>query len=251
MPAPIPSGARARFNTTAWDVVRLAGEGEGQERQEALAQLCQTYWYPLYAYLRGRGDDAETATDHVQSFFADFLGRKDLERVGPEGGPFRAYLLGALKHHVAKRHEAARAIKRGGAERVISIEGTRIVGGGEAEERYSLEPADERTPQRLFDRSWAVAVLEETLERLRAEHEERGRLRSFVVLKEWLGGPPEAGRGLPDAAEQLERSVGATKVALHRLRTRYKQLLRVVVAETVGVDGDVELELAEIRRAFD
>ena len=162
------SGSGARFLTTRWSLVRGA-RGSSADARAALEELCRIYWYPLYAYVRRGGTAAEDARDLVQGFFAGFLARDSIAGLSEEGGRFRSYLLGALRHHVANERERSRALKRGGGEAPLPLE----LDG--AEERYAREPADPETPETLYARKWALTVLERVLERLRSEQEERGR----------------------------------------------------------------------------
>jgi RNA polymerase sigma-70 factor (ECF subfamily) len=232
------SGSRARFLTTRWSLVRGAGRGSGAEARAALEELCRIYWYPLYAYVRRGGSTNEDARDLVQGFFAGFLERGSLAAIGAEGGRFRSYLLGALRHHVANERERSRALKRGGGATTLSFE---LDGAGE---RYGREPADPLTPEKLFARKWALTVLERGLERLAAEQSERGHGAVFARLRPFLAG--DAQEPLAAAARELGLSENATSVAVHRLRVRYRELLLAEVAQTVDRPQDVEDELREL-----
>lgn len=233
----------ARFHTTLWDVVRTAGGGASEERDQALEALCRAYWYPLYAFLRRRGQGPEDAADLVQGFFAHFLGRQDLEGLDPARGRFRSWLLASLSNFVANERAREQTLKRGGGRARVSFD------AGGAEERFQLEPVDERTPERLFDRAWALTVLERALERLRQEQRGEARRELFDRLRGHLSGQPEDG-GLLGVAEAVGSTTGAVKVALHRLRVRYRELLRREVAETLGTEGDVDSELAVLLEAL-
>jgi len=230
----------AHFRTTRWGLVRAAG-GEAPASRAALAELCEVYWYPLYAFVRRAGHGADDARDLVQGFFTAFLARDDLRGLEEEGGRFRSYLLGALRHHVANERERESALKRGGGRVTGSLDLAR------AEERYALEPADPCTPERLFERKWALAVLERALARLAAEQQEKGRAPAFERLRAFLVAS-DADEPLASAARELGLTANAARVAVHRLRARYRELLLQEVSETVDRPQDVEDEL---RRLFE
>lgn len=232
----------AHFHTTMWTMVRAAGDAAAPDRAEALEQLCRAYWYPLYAFLRRRGTDAEQAADLVQGLFAELLERDDLDGLTPEGGRFRAYLLGALKHHASNERRAANALKRGGGVALISID------ADEAEQRYRVEPVDEDSPERLFERRWALTLLERAMERLGAEQEVKGRSHLFAELRGHLAGEPKGSHA--SAAQALGLTTGAVKVAVHRLRARYRELLREEVRHTVDDDFDPDQELRDLVQAL-
>ena len=233
------------FRTTRWSVVAAArGEPEPAARA-ALETLCATYWYPLYAYLRRKGQGEDQARDLVQGFFASFLEAGGTARADPAKGRFRAYLLGALRHHVSDARERERAEKRGGGRAPLPLE----LDLGDAEARYSLEPSDGATPERLFERRWALLVLGRALERLGEEQRARGRERVFDRLVGYLTVTGDE-RAYADAAEELELSEGAVKVNVHRLRARYGELIREEVGHTVERADDVEDELESLFRAL-
>ena len=231
-------GSAARFLTTRWSLVRGA-RGSSADARAALEELCRIYWYPLYAYVRRGGTAPEDARDLVQGFFASFLALNSLERLGEEGGRFRSYLLGALRHHVANERERSQALKRGGGEVPLPLE----LDG--AEERYAREPADATTPESLFERKWALAVLERVLARLAAEQAEKGRGAVFERLRPFLVAS-DAEEPLAEAARALGLSENAARVAVHRLRARYRDLLLTEVAQTVDRPQDVEDELGRL-----
>jgi RNA polymerase sigma-70 factor (ECF subfamily) len=239
-----PAGRHdARFRTTRWSLVRAAGGGAAPGSREALEELCRTYWYPLYAYARRAGHGAEDAQDLVQGFFARFLARNYLAGLD-ESARFRSYLLGALRNHRANEGERARALKRGGGEAPLSIDLC------DAEQRYAREPADPATPERLYARKWALTVLERVLERLRLEQEELGRAALFERLRPFLVAS-ETGESLAGVARELGLGDSAARVAVHRLRTRYRELLLQEVAHTVDRPQDVEDELRELFAALE
>lgn len=200
-----------------------------------MTELCTIYWYPLYAFIRRRGHDAHEAEDLTQEFFARLLAKHDLAGAAPEKGKFRSFLLAAVKHFLANEHDRAAAQKRGGGQKVIALDALR------ADSRRSLEPADDLTPEKLFERRWALAVLDQVLARLEAELAAAGKARQFEALKDLLTG---AGQGTyAQLADQLGMSPGAVKVAAHRLRRRYRQLLREEIAHTVTDPGEIDDEI--------
>lgn len=222
-------------------MVVAAGDRQRKEARSALASLCESYWYPLYAYLRRRGHPADQAQDLTQGFFIQIMEGQYLDRADPEKGRFRAFLLTSLKFFVADEADRQRAQKRGGGQ-VISFE---FQAG---EERYQREPAHDETPERIFERRWALAVLDRVVERLRNEFVQHGRPEHFQQLKVFLLGHGDA----PYAAlaKEMNTSEGALKVAIHRLRKRYRELFRQEIADTVADAGDVESELRFLAAAL-
>jgi RNA polymerase sigma factor (sigma-70 family) len=227
----------SQFHTTQWSLVVAAAGQEGEASPAALADLCQAYWYPLYAFLRRRGNNAEDARDLTQGFFAALLEKGYLADADPERGRFRAFLLTAVARFVAKEHDRAIAQKRGGGQTVLSLD------FGDGERRYQGEPTDDWTPERIFERRWALTLLDRTLSRLREDYSTVERQMQFDALKVFLtgesGAPP-----LREVAEQLQITEGAVKVAIHRLRQRYRELLRDEIAQTIATKEDVDDELA-------
>lgn len=241
MPRP-PDGARggtsaaAGFATTRWSLVLEARGPVTPRSREALSALCGAYWYPLYAYVRRQGQRVEEAQDLTQEFFARLLEKDGMRGVRPERGKFRAYLLGALKHFLSNERDRARARKRGGGASPLSLE------LDNAEGRYGLEPVDRRTPEKLFEREWALALLEAVLTRLRGELARAGKGDLFERLKGFLAG--EKGDLLyREAGTHLGMSEGAVKVAVHRLRRRYRELLKEEVSQTLADPAEVEDEI--------
>ncbi len=225
-----------RFMTTRWSVVRAAGDSAAPEHQKALSALCETYWFPLYAYLRRRGHDANEAADFTQAFFAQMLDKHYLRQVRPAPGKFRSFLLTALKHFVANEYKRARAKKRGGGRSILSLD------HDEAESRYALEPATDISPERLFEKSWALTVLRQTMDRLQAELAAKKREKLFEQLRAYLVAD-QAAIPYADLADQLDMSEGAVRVAAHRLRKRCKEILREEVAQTVATRDEVDEEI--------
>ncbi len=234
--------AMSGFDTTHWSLVRAAGSDSTGRARDALAQLCGTYWEPLYAYLRRQGHAAEDAEDLTQGFFARVLEKGVLDAADPTRGRFRSFLLASLRHYAANERAHAQALKRGGSAPALPLE------FDGAEQRYLAEPADTATPERLFDRRWALALLDQAMARLATEYRERGKREVFDSLKAHILAGDE---GLPYAeiADQLGLSAGATRVAAHRLRRRLGEFLRSEVAETVAAPDDVEDELRHLIQA--
>lgn len=232
-----------KFATTRWSIVVSAGKSSTDDTRKALAILCETYWYPLYAYVRRKGSRPEDARDIIQSFFVSLLETKGLAVADPERGKFRSFLLSALKNFSAKQWRAETTQKRGGTKPHLSID---YVG---AEKRYACEPEDRLTPDKIFERKWALAILDAAMEKLNAEQIAAGRQDRFDVLKMYLGGDKNC---VPyrELAERLEITVGAVKVAVHRLRKRYRELLRCEIVETVTAPNNIDEELQSLFTAL-
>ncbi len=237
------SAAHDRFLTTQWSVVLAAGDQSSRESAEALATLCELYWYPLYAFVRRRGYDADAAQDLTQAFFTRVIEKAYLRDATPTRGRFRSFLLGSLKHFLANEWDYDRARKRGGGATMVPVD----VEFGVGEARYRLEPPDDDTPERVFERRWALALLERVVARLREEYAEADKLTQFDALKFVLTGDP-ADQTYAQIGERLTMSEGAVKVAAHRLRKRMRALLQEEIARTVADPGDVD---DEIRHLFE
>jgi RNA polymerase sigma-70 factor (ECF subfamily) len=235
---PASAGAR-QFATTRWSLVAVAGRGPSPESRQALADLCQTYWYPLYAYARCRLPSAHDAQDQTQAFFAVLLEKDYLQAADPRRGKFRSFLLTAFKHFLSRQRERAHAQKRGGGRPSVALDFPT------GERRYLLEPADHVTPEAVYERRWALAILEQSLARLRQEFANAGKEKLFESLKGAL-----EGEGPPDSyariGEKLGLSEQAVKVAAYRLRRRYQELLRDEIAQTVGSPAEVDDELRDL-----
>ncbi|MBI3414589.1 MAG: sigma-70 family RNA polymerase sigma factor [Verrucomicrobia bacterium] len=228
-----------QFNTTHWSVVLAARGDDTTCVHAALSTLCQAYWYPLYAHVRRRGHDAENARDLTQGFFAQLLARNAVELADPQRGRFRTFLLAALDNFLHHAHRDAQALKRGGGKETVSLDAQ------DAEQRFALEPADERSPDREFDRRWALATLERARGRLRHEFALAGKAELFDLLRPHLQGDADGPAYAPIAA-QLNLTVGAVKVTVHRLRRRYGELLREEVAQTLANPADAEAEIRHL-----
>jgi RNA polymerase sigma factor (sigma-70 family) len=224
----------SQFPTTRWTLVVAAGNPEQKEARSALASLCENYWYPLYAYLRRRGYPADQAQDLTQEFFIRVLEGRYLDRADREKGHFRSFILTSLKFFVADEEDRDRAQKRGGG----MVESLEFSSG---EERYQREPAHEETPERIFERRWALTMLDRVVEKLREEFVQHGRPEHFERLKVFLLGQSDT----PYAAlaREMGTSEGALKVAIHRLRKRYLDLFRQEIADTLVDPVEIESEL--------
>jgi RNA polymerase sigma factor (sigma-70 family) len=230
----------ARFATTRWSVVLAASGGTSSAVvHEALTTLCEIYWYPLYAFLRSRGHRAEDAQDLTQAFFARLLEKQTIRSADPARGRFRSFLLVSLKNFTANERDRGRAEKRGGGEPIASLEIET------AEGRFQLEPPTDETPERVFDRRWALTLLERVMLRLRAEMARRDHSPQFDALKAYLtGDQPQL--TYAESASELGTSEGAVKVAVHRLRKRFRELVRDEIAQTVSSADEVEDELRHL-----
>ena len=220
-----------------------AGRRSTPQSDRALEELCRAYWFPLYAYVRRRGHTKEDAEDLTQAFFARFLEKNYLEGLSAERGRFRAFLLASLKHFLANEWDKAQRQKRGGGAPHLSLD------WHSADERFRLEPPDAASPDRLFDREWALALLEQVVARLRGECQRDGKARLFEQAKSYLMVGEEI---IPyaDAARVLGIEEGAVRVAVHRLRKRYRELLREEIAQTLNDRAQVQEELRSLQAAL-
>jgi RNA polymerase sigma factor (sigma-70 family) len=231
------------FPTTHWSRVLRASDPQDREGRDALEGLCRDYWYPLYAFVRRQGLDHEAASDVVQGFLADLIERRDLAKADLARGRFRSFLRTACAHHLAHVRDRERAAKRGAGRIPVSIDLR------DAEGRYLNEPAHDLTAERLFERRWAMVLLEHVLARLESEAGRRGNSALFVHLRPLLeGGDVE--NSYQQIGEALQMSEGSVKVAAHRLRGRYRQLLLEEVARTVADPAEIDAEIADLLRAL-
>ena len=233
----------ARFPTTCWSRVVAARDKAAPEAREALAGLCAAYWFPVYAFVRRKGRGPEEALDATQDYFVRLLARGTVAAADAGKGRFRSFLLADCTRFLADRRDHDRAAKRGGGVAPLSIDAR------DAEGRYLREPAHDRTPERHFERAWALALLDGVLARLRAEYEGSGRGAAFETLKVALTDGP---RTVPHAelARRLGATEGAVQVAVHRLRRRYRDLVREAIAATVADPADVEDEIRDLFAAL-
>jgi RNA polymerase sigma factor (sigma-70 family) len=224
------------FAATHWSVVLAAKDNSGPHSAAALEELCRAYWYPLYAYVRRQGRSSHDAQDLTQEFFARLVQKDYLRAAAPEKGRFRTFLRVALQRFLANEWDRIRALKRGGGHSPISLDGLT------AEERYRYERADNLSADRIYERRWAMTLLEQTMSSLRNEYTGLGKTTEFATLKSTL----TADRGTiayDDIAAALKTTEGAARVAVHRMRKRFRELFRATVAETVSEPGEVEDEL--------
>ncbi len=235
LPAPEPR----EFATTHWSLVVAAKPDEASQTnaRKALEQLCRAYWYPLYAFVRNRGHSSTDAQDLTQSFFARIIETGGFASADPKRGRFRSYLLGAMKHFLANEWDRAQAQKRGGGVTFLELDSL------DPEARYALEPAQSPDPDAGFDREWAQESIARAMNHLRAESEAGGKAKLFATLKGSLIGQ---GPTRSEAAAQLGMTEGAVKVAVHRLRRRYREILRAEIAQTVTDPSDIDDEMRHL-----
>ena len=236
-----PSRPPQYFATTHWSVVLAATRNDTTRAHAALEQLCQAYWYPLYAYVRRRGHSPHDAEDLTQAFFARLLERESLANVDPQRGRFRSFLLGAINNFLVNEWEKLQAQKRGSGQRPVSLD------VAVAEERFDAQTMDTMTPDKAFDKEWATALLDKVLCQLEAEFRDKPQM--FSELKRTLAGSRES-QPYADLAQQLGMSEGAVKTAVHRFRKRYRELLQAEIAATVASPEDVDAEMKELFKAI-
>ncbi|MBI2946411.1 MAG: sigma-70 family RNA polymerase sigma factor [Verrucomicrobia bacterium] len=227
------------FATTRWTVVLHAGNEHSTRHLDALALLCRSYWYPLYAFARRQGASPHDAQDLAQEFFARLLERNYLDRADPDKGKFRWFLLGAFKHFLSHERDRERALKRGGDRVHISLDELA------AEQRYHLEPATQLSPEKLFERTWGTTLLDRVKEQLREHYQSAGKEERFRQLQCFLPGDYEK-RPYAEVARELGISEGALRVELHRLKATFRQLLRTEIAHTVSTPAEIDEELRHL-----
>ena len=237
------SSADAEFRSTQWSLVLAAGQDDTSQSQIALEELCRRYWLPLYAYARRRLGNVHEAQDAVQSFFSSLLEKKTVSLAEPERGRFRSFLLTSFRHFLANEHERRSAQKRGGGRTPLPLDFAM------GESRCLLEPMDELTAERLYERQWVITLLERVFDQLRKAMIQMDRGSQFETLAPFLAG---ANRDLSysEAARRLGLSEGATMVAAHRLRTRYRQMLHAEISQTLSDPRDVEEEINRLFTCF-
>jgi RNA polymerase sigma-70 factor (ECF subfamily) len=232
-----------RFETTHWSVVQAAGSDASTEARAALTTLCETYWTPLYWFARRQSHTPDEAQDLTQAFLTEFIEKYRVRAANPERGRFRSFLLASFKHFILNDAQARRAEKRGGGVSPLSLE------FDTAEGRYSLEPLDARTPEAIFDRQWAMTVLDLGLRRLAREAAEKGRGLEFEFLRPSLLGESGEG-GYAVIARGLGITEGAVKVAVHRLRRRFREMVREEIAQTVATEAEINEEMKSLLAAL-
>jgi len=236
--------AGSRFATTRWSIVLAARETDQPLAHEAMSTLCELYWFPLYAFVRSRGSAPEEAEDLTQGFFAHLLERDALRHVDPSKGRFRSFLLASFRNFLADERVRNQAKKRGGGVAPLSLDAEA------AEDRYGFEPTDDLTPERIFERQWALTVIDQALTRLRERYVRSGKANHFEALRVFLSGEK---RPVPHAevARQLGLSELAVKVAIHRLRKRFRDALREEIAQTVSNHQEIDAEFRALYAALD
>lgn len=235
-PTPPESRVEGVFQSTLWSRVRVAGRPEGKQ---ALESLCRVYWSPIYSFLRRCGHERQNAQDLTQGFFVYVLQEELLQKADPERGRFRSFLLGALKFFVSNEQARAGALKRGGGVTLSPID---------PEAPDSVELFTSLTPERLFERKWALAVIAQAMERLETEYHRAGMAEEFALLQPYLTGEPED--HLSDLAARMGKSHSATRIMMFRVRNRFRRLIRAVIADTVTDVNQVEHELADLKAAL-
>ena len=227
------------FTTTHWSVILGAADTSVASAHEALEKLCRTYWYPLYAYIRRQSYSPEDAQDLTQGFFARFLEKNYLTQVDRQKGKFRSFLLASVRHFLSDERDRARAAKRGGGHTVLSLDIQ------DAEGRYVLEPADELSAEKIFERRWALTVLDASRAHLRDEYAKAGKAPRFAILEKFLPGE-QAACTHPEAAAQLGVAPGTVKWEVHQMKRRYRELLRAEIAHTVASGDDIDEEVRHL-----
>ena len=236
-----------QFGTTRWTLVAAAGKRVTPEARKALSELCRLYWYPVYAFVRRRGKDADEALDLTQGFFTRLIEKNDLADADRTRGRFRSWLLASVKHYLANEWDRVTAKKRGGGRKTFSLD----IDPDDAEGRYRHEPSHKLTPERIFDRRWALTTLEQTLAALKGRCESEGKAALFEALRPMLTSDAAADVApYRRVADDLGMTEGAVKVAAHRLRREYRELLRQGIAETVERPEDVDDEIRDLFAAL-
>lgn len=239
----LPADQRRPFATTRWSLVLAAGKASSPAGRQALVALCGTYWFPLYAYIRRRSMRADEAQDLTQEFFARLLEKDSLSSADPARGKFRSFLLGSLNHFLANHWRREQTQKRGGQQTILSLDFEH------GESQLTIEPAHSLTPEKIYERRWAMTLLTTALARLREEYVAAGKLPLLERLQPYLGGDGDAAP-YREIAGELGLSEGAVKVAAHRMRRRCQGILRAEIAQTVAGPEEVEEELCDLFQAL-
>ena len=239
------AGKGGQFTTTCWSAVLLSGQSQAPGSDLAREEFCQLYWYPLYAFIRRRGYNAEDARDLTQGFFLFIFDHKALRRATPTKGKFRSFLLGSLKNYLSNEYQRENAIKRGGKIDFVSVDFS------DGEDRYSREPTDSPTPEKIFDANWALTLLERAIVRLKEEYSAKGKATVFETLTPFLdvSGAAQA-PSYKIVAEKLRVSDPGVKTLIHRFRKRYSEILREAVAQTVTDPGEIDDEIRSLCEAL-
>jgi RNA polymerase sigma factor (sigma-70 family) len=240
-----PAAGANRFYTTRWSLVLLSAKSQAPGCEEAFAELCRLYWYPLYGFVRHRGYSPEDSQDLAQGFILHLIERKTLSRVDQSKGKFRSFLLASLQNYISNEAERARCLKRGGKAEIIYLD---LEG---AEDRYGMEPVEALTPAKIFDARWAMTLLREAMNRLNREYMAQGKTATFEALNVFLD--LVNCKELPtyeDVADRLKISVGSIKTLIHRLRKQYTAFVREEISRTISDSVDVDEELHELCEAL-
>ena len=238
-----PHCGKRHFATTRWSIVLAAGRDSSPEAKTALATLCETYWFPLYAFVRRQGYDAQDAQDLTQGFFTRLLEKKDLRDVQRERGKFRSFLLASMKHFLMNEWDRTQAQKRGGGQRMLSVD------FDEAESRLRLEPSHEQTPEVIFEKQWALTLLDRVRAVLREEFVSAHKAEQFDRLHVYLTGEKSAVT-YAEVAEELRISEAAVKMAVSRLRRRFHDRLRKEIGQTVATEDEIDDEIRALTDAL-
>lgn len=238
------SAAGGAFQITRWSLILAASQPDSAEARAALARLCEDYWYPVYAFLRRRGYDRDRAKDFTQELFAQMIEKRSFEVADRERGRFRSFLLACLRHLLSHEYKKDHAIKRGGHLTFVSLDEVL------AENRYNAEPADDMTPEKLFERRWAMTLLDQAMEELKREYIDSGRGRQFEALHPFITGASDSSTSYAEIAASLNLNENAARQAAFRMRTRFGDLLRARVALTVASPQELEAELIHFRLAL-
>jgi len=230
-----------RFNTTHWSVVLAAGDPGSQKAEEALTRLCQSYWFPIYAFVRKRGYSPEQAQDLTQAFFASFLEKQHVAKAARERGRFRCFLMTSVENFLRNENDRVRAQKRGGGRQLLSLDEQ------DAEQRYLCVPATETDPAKTFEQRWAATVLNSVLTKLQVEFEATGRKELFEAFQAHLWGDSDS-VPFPQLAERFRMTLANVKVTAHRLRLRYRELLREEIAHTVALPSQIDEEIRHLMK---
>lgn len=234
---------KARFATTHWSMVLTAGDQADSHKDEALKILCETYWFPLYAFVRKQNIRPDEALDMTQGFFARLLEKEWLTCVDPARGRFRSFLMVSIKHFMSNEWARQRTQKRGGSHRHLSLD------RNNAETRYGLDPVDDRSPEQVYERQWALTVLEQVAAELRLDYAARGKSHQFDALKSHLNLDSQH-QSYAQLAEHLDVGEGAARVMVHRLKQQYRNTMRKHIAQTVVSAEDIESEIEHLFKAL-
>lgn len=233
---------RGQFPMTRWSLVLGAQEGDDESRKKALSELCEIYWYPLYAYTRRKGLNPTDAEDTTQGFFCELLAKDRVQLFSEEKGKLRAYLLSAIKNYLRDQAKMTRAAKRGGDQVILSLDVEL------AEQRYAYEPTDFDTPEKLFELRWALTILDRVFERVKEEYDRLGKSEAYLALKGLLAGDRDV--SFREIGERLGISEGAARVTLHRMRKLYRRYLEEEIADTVSEEESIESEIEHFSMVF-